>query len=291
MNPWYLAALLAGVLGVATLAKSAADQATASLPKVTAFAVIDLPTSGLNGQWDLWVTGINGLSGPGMMKIIPGEAQNPPDPSRLYLDMIYIPASLVQAQPTNVDWKYTFTPKGASTPWTLLVPASILQAYAKAPKTELMKRMVSSYIASRQAGQHIFSNMFGSSSSSNPCDTLQPNTIVNQVKSAISSFPSDGSDAGAYISWTATYGMKIYNDANDIINCINSGALSDSGGWMSYLSSALPQLLGLVGKAVTSAISSGAGGGTDMPSDSPSDTGGGGGGYDAPPSDVPTDSA
>lgn len=288
MNPWYLLALLAGAFGIAQIAKSAADQAAASIPRVTAFAVIDLPTQGLNGQWDLWVTGINGLTGPAMMKIIPGEAQNPPDPSRLYLDMIYIPAALVQKQPTNVDWKYTFTPKGATTPWTLLVPAAILQAYAKAPKTELMRRMVGSFVASRQAAQHLYSNLFGSSSSSNPCDTLQPNNIVNQVKDAISKWPGDNADAGAYISWTTTYGMKIYNDANDIINCINSGALSDTGGWMTYLSSALPQLLGLVGKAVTSAISSGAGGGSDMPSDSPSDTGGGG--YDVP-SDVPTDSA
>ena len=288
MDPFYLIALIAGAIGVGFIAKNAADQATAALPKVTAFAVIDIPTAGLNGQWDLWVTGINGLSGAPMLKLIPGVAQNPPDPSRPYLYMVYIPASLVQAQRADVDWRYTFTPQGATTPWTLLVPASILQAYAKAPKNELIKKMMGSYIASRQAGQHLFANMFSqSSSSSNPCDVLQPNNIVNQVKSAIQAFPSDGSDASAYISWTATYGMKIYNDANDLINCINSGQLSDSSGWLSYLSSALPQLLGLVGKAVTSAISSGTGGGGgDMPSDSPTDTGGGydsgGGGYDAP---------
>lgn len=279
MDPWTLAALAAAAIGVAMLAGNASAQALAALPKVTSFALITLPTPGLNGQWDLWVTGINGLSGAPMMKLIPGEAQNPPDPTRLYLDMIYIPASLVQAQPTNVDWKYTFTPKGATMPWTLLVPASILQAYAKAPKSEMQKRIEGALVAMQQlkANGALTMNIFASSStSSNACNVLQPDNIVNQVKSAIGAFPGDGSDAGAYISWTATYGMKIYNDANDLINCINSGQLSDTSGWMAYLSTALPQLLGLVSKAVSSALSSGIGGGSDAGgTDMPSDTGGG----------------
>jgi hypothetical protein len=138
MDPWMIAALIAAAIGIGTLTSSAAAQANAALPRVTAFGVVDVPTPGLNGLWDLWVTGLNGRTGQAMMALIPGGAQ---DPNRIYLNMIYIPAALVQAQPTNVDWKYTFTPKGQTLPFTIVVPAAILQAYAAAPKNALRAQM------------------------------------------------------------------------------------------------------------------------------------------------------
>ena len=290
MDPWYLLALLAGALGVGILASNAAAQANAMLPRVTSFGIVAAPIPGVNSTGDMWVTGINGLTGMAMLRLIPGamqayaalhpEIQTWDDARAAGLiddinahSVLFIPASVLRQQPTNVDFKYTFTPRGATLPYTLLVPASILQQYAVSHALSPGMQRIEATLAAAQAAQKgvaFWVNpalLSSSATSSNACNVLQPDNIVNQVQSAIHNFPAEGSDWTAYVSWGATYGMKVYNDANDLMNCINSKQLSDTGGWMNYLLTAAPQLMGLVTKAVSNSIPKGG----DMPSDAPSD--------------------
>jgi len=273
MEPWQLLAMLVAAIGVTSLAASASAQATASMPHVTRVALVVDPTPGINGQWDLWVVGLNGLYGQQMLSIIPGN------------QFIYIPAALVMAQPTNKDWVYTFTPRGQTSPYSIVVPAGALQYYASLPKN--MTRIAA---ATGPMGLQTPNWLYALQHSSNPCGVLDPSNIMNQIQSAISSFPKDGSDPSAYVGWAATNITTIISDAQQVQQCISSGQLSDPGGVQSYLQTAIPQLVQLAAKAASAggqavanllgnALSSGqtpstgpspSGGGTPSPSTSPS---------------------
>jgi hypothetical protein len=234
MEPWQLLALLAAAFGVTTLAASAAAQATASMPRVTRVAEVTDPTPGINGQWDLWVVGLNGVYGMQMLQMIPGH------------QFIYIPAALVMAQPTNKDWVYTFTPRGQTQPFSIVVPAGALQYYATLPKSRTVVRAAAGNTALQTPNW-----LYALQHSSNPCGVLDPSNIMNQVQSAISSFPKDGSDASAYVGWAATNITTVVTDAQQVAQCLSSGQLSDPGGVQTYLNTAIPQLVQLAAKAAT----------------------------------------
>lgn len=169
MNPWYLLALLAGAIGVGTLASNASK---AAMPRVTAWALNILPRPG-TGQWDLWVTGLNGLTGPAMLALIPGG------------QMIYIPAAKAMSEPATADWTYTFTPAGSARSMSIVVPAAVIAAYQKAPKTQALKAATASHVFSAQQGAILAQGGFVQ-------QMLAQHDLVPQVQAALAA-----SDAGA----------------------------------------------------------------------------------------------
>ena len=285
MDPWMIAALIAAAIGIGTLTSSAAAQATAALPKVTSFSVITVPVQGLSGLWDLWVTGLNGLQGNAMMNLIPGGVQ---DPSRIYLNMIYIPAALVSAQPTNLDWKYTFVPKGQTAPFTILVPASILQQYAATPKNPLLARMGQS-----QAWLHEHPLQMTLSDQSGACAPQVVTQAIDDANALIAKFPNNPS-ASDVASWLASNAASITSVVQEIVTAIQCAANPGDQSTLDSLKSQIESFAFKAGaKAVADALGNAFKSSTDSPSTdsaptdtTPTDTSS----TDAPSTDVPTDS-
>lgn len=246
MNPWYLAAILAGAAGVAALSASASAQANAAIPKVTNWGIIVQPEPGVNGQWDFWVTGLDGKTGSAMLAAVPGNQQ------------IYIPAATIQSQPTTTDFKYTFTPKGATAPFTIIVPAALLQAYASEPKTEWRKNIFATYTATRRRGPIVIPSVLTpqvTTTAPATCST-DVTSVINRAQTIINGFPADGSDSSAYASWMLTTAIQVpsvIGDINTVINCINQGSAT---GDISMLQALLAKLLPLVSKATQLSASS-----------------------------------
>ena len=197
-----------------------------------------MPSPGVNGQWDLWVTSLDGKMGQAMLANIPGN------------QMIYIPAAVAQAQPPTADFRYTFTPKGATAPFTILVPAAVIAAYQKTPKTEMTKRVLGSEVFGHAALQNIVPPWASSSGVTCAQDVT---AVMNRAQSIVSNFPPDGSDASAYAAWllsTAAQVPSVISDVNAAIDCINQGSAT---GDISMLQALIAKLLPLVAKATQAA--------------------------------------
>lgn len=243
MNPWMIAALLAGVIGVATLAKNAAQ---AALPRVTSFGLTYFPIPGVASLWDLWVTSLSGLTGTAMLARIPGG------------QMIYIPAALIAKQPTNADWSYTFTPRGQAATFTIVVPAAILQAYAAAPKSALQAAAIQShaYAQSQLLGKGItFIKAQPTADVTAPTAATDVNAIIAQVKAVIASLPPPGSDASVYGLWLATTALQVPSLITNVQAAITAIQNNTATGDLATLQSLLPTLMGLVGQAAAAAQS------------------------------------
>lgn len=256
MNPWYLLALIAGAIGVGTLASSSAK---AAMPRVTNWALNILPRPG-TGQWDLWVTGLNGLVGPAMLALVPDH------------QMIYIPAAKAMSQPLTGDWIYTFTPVGSATPFSIVVPAAVLQAYAAAPKTQALKASVASHAYGTQQGAALAQTAFVQQLIAEQLAAQQPpppptaaqdiNALIQQVKQILSSVPSDGSDATAYGVWLATTALQVPGIISQVQQAITAIQNNTAQGDLVTLEQLLPQIVNVVAKvsaAAASAPSSGSG--------------------------------
>lgn len=250
MNPWMIAALIAGAIGVASLAKSAA---LAALPRVTSWALVYIPTPGVNGLWDLWITSLSGASGPAMLSAIPGG------------QMIYIPAALASKQPMNADWSYTFTPRGSSQPFTIVVPAAILQAYAATPKSALVAQAIASHAAMQGHLQNI---QMVQPTAQAPTTAQDIANLISRVKAVIASAPPAGSDASTYGLWLATTALQVPGFIASVQTAISAIQNNTVVGDLATLQALLPTLLNLVAQVSQAAASA--------PSTTPSGGGGGG---------------
>ncbi len=239
MNPWLLFGL---VLGIGALAAGAAAQANAAIPRVSGWGLNFIPTPGVSGLWDFFVTGLNGAGGGAMLQMTPGHQP------------IYIPAALIQAQPNDVDWTYTFTPKGATTTFTIVVPGALVTAYKNAPKKAYVAQAYQAHAASRAQLGDIQMVDFSNPPPVQQTAITDVAALLTVANGIIKGFPKEGSPAGDYASWGLATGLQVPGIINDVNNAINEpGTSSDN---VNSLRDLLGPLGTLVAKAASLALGS-----------------------------------
>lgn len=79
--------------------------------------------------------------------------------------------------------------------------------------------------------------------------------LIKQGQAIVSSFPADGSDASAYIAWTASTALQVPGLISDIQNVISQIQSGNAAGDIGMLTTLVTQLGPLVAKAASAAAS------------------------------------
>jgi hypothetical protein len=266
MNPWYLAAILGGgyaLTKMSTASTSAAKTVakatrgasgsshtvlTASgfglLPPQTEVVLInptdnmgDTEFSNLKKTWPniakgdgvvaQWKDSNGNIVGSGMKKS--------------FNTLTVIPKSILSSAPAGQDLHASFTQpqyeRGnlVQAQFNLFVPAAAMTLYGQ--------------LHAEATGQ------------TPPSGAKSASDLIKQAQDIVNSFPPDGSDASAYIAWTASTAFKVPGLISDIQNLINT--LPSGSQDLQTLTTLVSQLAPLVVKAASN--SGGSGGGNPLP--------------------------
>ncbi len=138
-------------------------------------------------------------------------------------------------------------------------------------KASLLHQMVYKGWATGRGGGLIHKAASGASGGS----AKSAKDLLTKAQGIVNGFPSDGSDASAYVAWIATTASQVPGLVSDIQGLVASASNAQQD--IAAAMAIIPQLIALVSKATASSASSSPSSGTDTPTTTPS--------YDAPPPD------
>ena len=221
MNPWYLIAAALGFWGVTRLASSSGSAAIIAAAIAEARAVLSASAAAqANGTWTTWSKNAYSSIGKALL-----------------------------------DCRRALPLAGGSDQATLNGLISQLmtllsQAYANLPtsvKRSSAQESTAFTLASWQAAQQ--------GTPSAPSGTQSVTDLINKANAIINSFPSPGSDASAYIAWTASSAFQVPGLISDLQNAISAIQSGSATGDVSMLTTLVAKLGPLVAQAASAAAS------------------------------------
>lgn len=257
MNPWYIAAALAGVYGISRLSAASTAAATAAKAKGTEFRppALQMATTPAQKIQNALATA---------QALIQQWASATDDS---WLDTNH--NAIAQAENGLITWRallakpsYTNANPGLSS-----YGAQVDDIYT------IINAMSHKYWAdpSKPAHKGFFAGLLHKAGAGGTTQLKSAKDLISKAQGIISSFPSDGSDASAYLAWTATSAAQVPGIVSDIQSLVAnaSNTQQDIQAAMAFI----PQLTQLVAKAASSASSSSSSGGGDgtSPITAPSD--------------------